>query len=81
MTLIRIIFFYIYNSLSNYTISLFKYIKNKTQTFEFFVLMLGIVTNLASVVPLIVTRGHHHPSIDFSLRTPFPIILYQDSDC
>ncbi len=29
--------------------------------------------------PLIVTRGHHHRSIDFSLRTLFPIILYQDS--
>ncbi len=28
---------------------------------------------------LIITRGHHHRSIDFSLRTLFPIILYQDS--
>ncbi len=35
------------------------------------------VMNPASVVP---PDCHHHPSIDFSLRTPFPIILSQDSD-
>ncbi len=68
MTLIRIFFFYIYNSLSNYTISLFKYIKNKTQTFEFFVLMLGIVTNLASVVPP--DRHQRSPSPEYWLLSP-----------
>ncbi len=61
---------YIYNSLSNYTISLFKYIKNKTQTFEFefFVLMLGIVKNPASVVPP--DRHQRSPSPEYWLLSP-----------
>ncbi len=43
-----------------------------------------VIGYLNSVMnPASVDRHHrsHHPSIDFSLRTPFPIILYQDSDC
>ncbi len=39
---------------------------------------LNSVTNPASVDR---HQRSHHPSIDFSLWTPFPIILYQDSDC